>query len=79
MHLCIHGNKIPAECGSCFPKNIHDFCSQFVAEVLSKSGAVKLKKKESLYLPGQLVDEKYSGFLICVFCFDTDISVSLTS
>lgn len=56
MHLCIHGNKIPAECGSCFPKNIHDFCSQFVAEVLSKSGAVKLKKKESLYLPGQLVD-----------------------
>lgn len=32
------------------------FCSQFVAEVLSKSGAVKLKKKESLYLPGQLVD-----------------------
>ena len=54
MHLCIHGNNIPAECGSCFLKNIHDFCSQFVAEVLSKPGAVKLKKKESLYLPGQL-------------------------
>ena len=32
------------------------FCSQFVAEVLSRAGAIELKKKESLYLPGQLVD-----------------------
>lgn len=29
------------------------FCSQFVVEVLSKAGAVELKKKESLYLPGK--------------------------
>ena len=32
------------------------FCSQFVVEVLSRAGAVELKKKESLYLPGQLID-----------------------
>lgn len=32
------------------------FCSQFVTEVLSQAGAIELKKKESLYLPGQLVD-----------------------
>ena len=32
------------------------FCSQFVAEILKKAGAVRLKKKESLYLPGQLLD-----------------------
>ena len=32
------------------------FCSQFVAEILAKAGAVTLKKKESLYLPGQLLD-----------------------
>lgn len=32
------------------------FCSQFVAEVLLRAGAVELKKKESLYLPGQLLD-----------------------
>lgn len=32
------------------------FCSQFVAEVLSRAGAIELKKEESLYLPGQLVD-----------------------
>lgn len=32
------------------------FCSQFVAEILSRAGAVELKKKESLYLPGQLLD-----------------------
>lgn len=32
------------------------FCSQFVMEVLARAGAVELKKKESLYLPGQLVD-----------------------
>lgn len=33
------------------------FCSQFVAEILAQAGAVKLKKKEMLYLPGNLVDE----------------------
>lgn len=32
------------------------FCSQFVAEILSRAGAVELKKKETLYLPGQLLD-----------------------
>ena len=32
------------------------FCSQFVAEVLAKAGAIELKKKESLYLPGQLLE-----------------------
>lgn len=33
------------------------FCSQFVAEVLRKSGTVKLKKKSSLYLPMHLLRE----------------------
>ena len=32
------------------------FCSQFVAEILEQAGAVKLKKKDMLYLPGNLVD-----------------------
>lgn len=32
------------------------FCSQFVAEVLAKSGAVRLKKKEPLYLPNHFLD-----------------------
>lgn len=32
------------------------FCSQFVAEILLRAGAIELKKKESLYLPGQLID-----------------------
>lgn len=32
------------------------FCSQFVAEILKQAGAVRLKKKEALYLPGNLVD-----------------------
>ena len=32
------------------------FCSQFVAEILSRAGAIELKKKETLYLPGQLID-----------------------
>lgn len=32
------------------------FCSQFVAEVLARAGAIELRKKESLYLPGQLID-----------------------
>lgn len=33
------------------------FCSQFVADVLRKSGTVKLKKKSSLYLPMHLLRE----------------------
>lgn len=33
------------------------FCSRFVAEVLTKSGAVKLKKKNSQYLPMHLLRE----------------------
>lgn len=40
------------------------FCSQFVAEVLSNTGAVQLKKNESLYLPMHFVDDmecRYSG------------------
>lgn len=32
------------------------FCSQFVAEVLSRAGAIKLKKNESLYLPSHFID-----------------------
>ena len=32
------------------------FCSQFVAEVLTKAGAARLKKNESLYLPMHFVD-----------------------
>ena len=38
------------------------FYSQFVAEVLLQAGAVELKKKESLYLPGQLIDD-----IVCLF------------
>lgn len=41
---------IPHKC------NDRYFCSQFMAEVLLQAGAVKLEKKESLYLPGQLID-----------------------
>lgn len=33
------------------------FCSRFVAEVLTKSGAVKLKKKSSQYLPMHIIKE----------------------
>ena len=33
------------------------FCSQFVAEMLSSSKAVKLKKDSSLYLPNDLMKE----------------------
>ena len=32
------------------------FCSQFVAEILERTGAITLQKKGSLYLPGQLLD-----------------------
>lgn len=40
------------------PHKFHNryFCSQFVAEVLLRAGAVELKKKESLYLPGDMID-----------------------
>lgn len=31
------------------------FCSQFVAELLKKSGAVQLQKNESLYLPNHFI------------------------
>jgi len=33
------------------------FCSQFVADVLRRSGTVKLKRKSSLYLPMHLLKE----------------------
>lgn len=33
------------------------FCSQFVAEMLDRSGAVKLKKPSSLYLPNNIWSE----------------------
>jgi hypothetical protein len=35
----------------------HYFCSQFVAELLSITNEIKLKKRTSLYLPNQLVEE----------------------
>lgn len=35
----------------------HYFCSQFVAELLSYVGIVKLKKQASLYLPYHLISE----------------------
>jgi len=35
----------------------HYFCSQFVAELLTRSGAVKLKKLPELYLPNNLARE----------------------
>lgn len=40
------------------PHKFHNqyFCSQFVVEILSRAGAIELKKKESLYFPGQLID-----------------------
>ncbi len=38
-----------------FPKQY--FCSQFVAELLSQSGAIGLKRHSSLYLPNQFVKE----------------------
>ena len=33
------------------------FCSQFISEILSKSGVMKLKKKEYLYRPCDFLDE----------------------
>lgn len=33
------------------------FCSRFVAEILTQSGAVSLKRHSSLYLPNQFVKE----------------------
>lgn len=38
-----------------FQKNY--FCSRFVAEILTQSGAVGLKRDSSLYLPNQFVEE----------------------
>ncbi|MDO4331281.1 MAG: hypothetical protein Q4C58_01180 [Eubacteriales bacterium] len=38
------------------------FCSQFVAEILARAGAVELEKKESLYMPGQLLDRMKSVY-----------------
>ena len=35
----------------------HYFCSQFVAEILTRTGAVKLKMSPSLYLPNHLKNE----------------------
>lgn len=35
----------------------HYFCSQFVAEMIAGSGAVRLKKKPQLYLPNDLYYE----------------------
>lgn len=35
----------------------HYFCSQFVAEVLTRAGAIKLKMPSSLYLPNNLKNE----------------------
>lgn len=32
------------------------FCSQFITEILYKSGAVKLKKSTTLYLPSDIID-----------------------
>lgn len=42
-----------------FKRRHHYFCSQFVAEVLKRSHAAKLKKSATLYLPGDL--RKLSG------------------
>lgn len=42
-----------------FKRRYHYFCSQFVAEVLMRSQATKLKKSTTLYLPGDL--RKLSG------------------
>jgi len=38
------------------------FCSQFVAELLSLSGATELRKKPSLYLPADFTAEPYLSF-----------------
>ncbi|MBQ8617736.1 MAG: hypothetical protein IJ418_09550 [Clostridia bacterium] len=35
----------------------HYFCSQFVAEVLTRAGAIRLKMAPSLYLPNHLKNE----------------------
>ena len=40
-----------------FSRKNHYFCSQFVAEMLVETGAVRLKKKSSLYVPEQLKAE----------------------
>lgn len=49
-----------------FRWQMHYFCSQFVAELLSGSGAVKLSKPARLYLPEQLSRElSRSPQLLC--------------
>lgn len=40
-----------------FNRKEHYFCSQFVAEMLKKSGAVALKKRAELYFPNHLLQE----------------------
>lgn len=40
-----------------FQRKNYYFCSQFVAELLKLSGAMKLKKSASLYLPNQFTNE----------------------
>ena len=48
-----------------FKRKNHYFCSRFVAEQLLLSGAMKLKKSASLYLPNQLTSEleRFSGVM----------------
>ena len=43
----------------------HYFCSQFVAEILSKTGAVKLKMPSALYLPNHLKKELSNSVQLC--------------
>lgn len=40
-----------------FQRDKHYFCSQFVAELLDDSGAIKLGKAAGLYLPNQMPGE----------------------
>lgn len=40
-----------------FKRKKHYFCSQFVAEILAESGALKLKRRPSLYLPNHFYRE----------------------
>ena len=40
-----------------FRRNKRYFCSQFVAEMLSQTGAIRLRKKPSLYLPNHFCRE----------------------
>lgn len=42
----------------------HYFCSQFVAEALSRTGAIKLRMRPSLYLPNHLSRELASSWQV---------------